>query len=503
MSTTTRWQTYILLVATIFLLLSSVFLEEALAQTSNTAASAPAIEWQQQYGNRDTESVSNIIQTSDGGYIFIDLGWAHQSTLMPSTIYKINSSGNLTWQKNIKSFMANSFIQTNDGGYEIWGSWDTYGTTYQNTPALIKIDSSGNIQWTQNTTRVNPDKREIMHELMLNDGTFILQYQTISDEQGQNANWVSLIKTNSSGNVYWNQTYTFRGNRTNVLSLMQTTDGGYALLGATSFDGTKDTPNKYYWLAKTDSQGNLQFNRQYDNGPPNLNTNTTENEGAQKGFATSGTNIRVFGDNEPKSFTETTDGGFIIAGITYPEGHYTQWDSFSMAKTYLVKTDSEGNALWSQLFNGTKNSPIIQTSDSGFAFATPGSIIKINLNGQTQWIKNITYTYPDYPGSIFALYLSYLIETSDGALVGIGTGSAASPTYLGYIYSIKTKPFLPPPTSTPTLPAPLATETTNTPVSKSTVIIGIAIASITAIAVATILLWKRKPKQTGPVNHIF
>ena len=209
MSKTNRLQTCIVFVTTIFLLFSSIFLETTLAQTSNTAASAPAIEWQQQYGNRRTESVSNIIQTSDGGYAFIDLGWSHQYTLTPSTFYKVNSSGNLTWQKTIESFIASSFIQTNDGGYEIWGNWDTYGTTYQNTPTLIKIDRPGNIQWTQNITIVNPDSREIMNELMLNGNITILQYQTSSIEQGQKINWVSLIRTNSSGTVDWNQTYTF------------------------------------------------------------------------------------------------------------------------------------------------------------------------------------------------------------------------------------------------------------------------------------------------------
>lgn len=325
MTTTKRWQT--LAATAILLLLCTFSYEDISIQPANTAAAVPDTQWQQQLGNRRTELVSKIIQTSDGGYAFIDLGWSHGHTLTPSTIYKINSSGNLTWQNTIKSFIVSSFIQTNDGGYEIWGDWDTYGTTYQNTPALVKIDSAGNIQWIQNITVVNPDSREIMHKLMLTDGTSVLQYQTSSVEQGQRINLVSLTKTNSSGTVDWNQTYTFNGNRTYVHSLMQTSDGGYALLGATSFDGIKDTPNTYYWLAKTDSQGNLQFNRQYGNGPPTLNTNTTENEGAQKGYATYGSNIRVFGDNEPKSITETANGGFIIAGITYPEGNYTRWDS--------------------------------------------------------------------------------------------------------------------------------------------------------------------------------
>ncbi|HLN88477.1 MAG TPA: hypothetical protein VK253_00260 [Candidatus Binatia bacterium] len=414
MATTKRWQT--IAAIAILVLLCSLSYEDISIQPAKAAAAAPDTQWRQQLGNRDTELISNIIQTSDGGYAFIDLGWSHGYTLTPSTIYKVNSSGNLTWQNTIKSFIASSFIQTNDEGFELWGKWDTYGTTYQNTPALIKIDSAGNIQWTQNITVVNPDSREIIHKLMLADGTSVLQYQTSGVEQGQRINLVSLTKMNSSGKVDWNQTYTFNGNRTYVHSLMQTSDGGYALLGATSFDGIKDTPNTYYWPAKTDSQGNLQFNRQYGNGPPTLNTNTTENEGAQKGYATYGFNIRVFGDNEPKSITETADGGLIIAGITYPEGHYTRWDSFTLSHTYIVKSDSKGITQWSKVFNGSENSPVIQTSDSGFAFATPGSIIKTDFNGQTQWAINVTYTYPDYPGSIFLSNYHILLKTQTAPL---------------------------------------------------------------------------------------
>ena len=173
---------------------------------------------------------------------------------------------------------------------------------------------------------------------------------------------------------------------------------------------------------------------------------------------------------------------------------------FQHAKSYIVKTDSDGNLQWSQLFNGTENSPVIQTSDGGFAFAVPGSIIKTDASGHFLWTKNVTYTYPDYPGSIFSLYLSYLIETSDGALVGIGTGSAASPVYLGYIYSIKTEPFLLLPSPTASPPAPIATRNTSASTSVTTTAIGITVASAIVVTAAAVFLWKskRKLKQTLP-----
>lgn len=56
---------------------------------------APTIAFQKEYGDSRTEAVSNLIQTNDGGYAFVDLGWSHNVSFQPSTFYKIDSSGNL------------------------------------------------------------------------------------------------------------------------------------------------------------------------------------------------------------------------------------------------------------------------------------------------------------------------------------------------------------------------------------------------------------------------
>ena len=114
------------------------------AQTSNATISAPEIKWQQTYvhtgyyGDTGIESASNVIQTNDGGYAFMDLGWSYQFTFVPSTIFKVDSSGNIQWKKTFNFFQASTLIQTSDYGYEISGHWDTYGTTYDHTPTLYK-----------------------------------------------------------------------------------------------------------------------------------------------------------------------------------------------------------------------------------------------------------------------------------------------------------------------------------------------------------------------------
>lgn len=200
----------------------------SLQTSGNAYVSAPAIEWQKDYGHSgpyddtNVESASNLIQTSDGGYIFMDLGWSYQITFMPSTVYKVNSSGSLQWKKTIDFLKASTIIQTNDEGYEIAGHWSTYGTTYEETPTLIKMDSKGNIQWVANYSSV-PDLGVASTSIQTSDGGF--------------AYWTdgTITKTDSNNNIQWvkNLNYTvYQGTAPlSLSSVIETSDGALAALG--------------------------------------------------------------------------------------------------------------------------------------------------------------------------------------------------------------------------------------------------------------------------------
>jgi len=214
------------------------------SQTSiNASVSAPSIEWQKRYGG-NSQATSNLIQTSDGGYIFMDLGWTYNIAFQPSTVYKVDSSGNMQWNKTIDNLAASTIIQTNDEGYEIAGRW-TVGVTYQYTPTLIKMDSQGNIQWVANYSSVP------------NLGTTTSTRIRTSD--GGSAYWTdgSIIKTDSNNNTQWAETfnYTESSGRLNPLSLfsvIETSDGALAALGVgTYWSGNPRTGGIY--LIKTEA----------------------------------------------------------------------------------------------------------------------------------------------------------------------------------------------------------------------------------------------------------
>jgi hypothetical protein len=143
---------------------------------------------------------------------------------------------------------------------------------------------------------------------------------------------------------------------------------------------------------------------------------------------------------------------------------------------------------------------LIQTSDGGYAYlqssgTTPfwgfkvpaGGIVKTDSNNNTQWVKNLTYpsAYGDLP-----LVLSSLIETSDGALAGLGVGNYILGNYDGRMYLVKTEPFLPLPTQTP-LPTPILTPSPPEPIDFLTLPIVVAVVAVIGVGL-TIYFKKRK-----------
>lgn len=118
---------------------------------------------------------------------------------------------------------------------------------------------------------------------------------------------------------------------------------------------------------------------------------------------------------------QTTDGGFILAGTTNsygPQGTYA--DNF-----WLVKTDCEGDTLWTRYYGGTGEEICYsaqQTPDGGYVLAGtqnygPGYkrwwLVKTDPNGDTLW----THTYG--PDSSFCFCYS-VQQTLDGGYILAG-----------------------------------------------------------------------------------
>ena len=112
---------------------------------------------------------------------------------------------------------------------------------------LIKTDAGGIMQWSKTYGGTGWD--EGYSAVETGDGGYVIVGYTASFGAGSYDVW--LVKTDSSGNARWSQTYGGTGYDTGR-SLLQTGDGGYVIVGYTASFGAGSYD---VWLVKTDVEG--------------------------------------------------------------------------------------------------------------------------------------------------------------------------------------------------------------------------------------------------------
>jgi hypothetical protein len=367
-------------------------------QVSNSVSASAAAshgDWSQTYGGSGDDFAYSVVQTSDGGYALA--GYTDSSGQGGFDVYlvKTDSAGNQNWTQTYGGSgddFAYSVVQTSDGGYALAGYTDSFGAGYYDF-YLVKTNSAGNEQWYK--TYGGPGDDEARSLIQTSDGGYALAGFT--DSFGGGGYKFYLVKTDSTGNMVWNSTYGSAGDN-QAYSVIQTTDGGYALAGYTDSSGAGG--NDLY-LVKTDGAGKMIWNMTYGEG--------------------SG-----IGDDEAYSLIQTSDGGYALAG-------YTSSPTAGVYNFWLVKTNSTGAVTWSQTYGPSGDSEaysLVQTSsDGGYALAgyTDASgaggydvwLVKTDSTGGVQWSQTYGGSGDDFAYS--------LIQTSDGgyALAGYTDSSGA------------------------------------------------------------------------------
>jgi hypothetical protein len=355
--------------------------------------------WSRTYGRSGGEWAFSVVQTEDGGY-----------ALAGSDIFlvvKVDASGNEQWSQTYGSGDAYSIVQTSEGDYAIAG-------TSGNDFLLVKVDASGNEQWTQTYGRLtpsvpapgdHPSSDQARSMIQTTDGGYAIAGYTDSYGAGGNDFW--LVKTDVSGDMQWSQTYGGSGNDQGW-SIAQTADGGYILAGFSTSYGDGFFPVGL--LIKVDASGKEQWTKTYS------------------------------GEREVEFYSviQTRDSGYTLTGQIdrYLSNGGFGWD------VLLAKTDSTGNKQWEQMYGQRRDDEgrsVIQTDDGGYVIAGATQtdagyerqdygdilLIEVDSSGNEQW--NRTYG-GDRTDTAFSV-----IETDDNGYAvagytesyGLGVGDFA------------------------------------------------------------------------------
>lgn len=325
-----------------------------------------ALQWQKALGGSVGEEASSIQQTADGGFIVTGIARSYDGDVTGQHgggdfwLVKLDSAGTIQWQKCFGGSTLDfgySVHQTTDGGYILSGytlsnNGDVTGNHGNYDTWVVKVNSSGNLQW-QKCLGGTGDESSRMIQQTLDGGYAVLSSSTSNDSDvtgnhGGYDYWFAKLDT--SGTIQWQKS--FGGTLDDFAnSFQQTTDGGYILAGnslSNNGDVTGHHGGHDYWIVKIDDAGTIQWQKSL--GGPSDDYALSVQQTAEGGYVVSGgsesssgnvtghhglaygdywiVKLNAFGAIQWQqcyggtvndfgiSIRQTTDGGFIVAGYS-------------------------------------------------------------------------------------------------------------------------------------------------------------------------------------------
>jgi hypothetical protein len=327
------------------------------------------LDWEKTFGGSNWDAGYSVQQTQDGGYIITGYTWSYGAGCDDVWLIKTDSNGNKEWDKAFgspNSEGGNSVQQTQDGGYFITG----YEGGKTLNVWLIKTDSQGNLIWDKAFGGSDWDCGYSGKQI--SDGGYIITGYTDESELVSRHLW--LIKTDSQGELEWDKTFSSSGLEDVGYSVEQTRDGGYIVAGRTLSSMACDQ----CWLIKTDSSGNLEWDRIFGGG----------------------------GYDWGRSVQQTSDGGYVIVGHTDSYGA----GSAHKSSVWLIKVSSmntPNQPECSSPRDGLRNVSLTATLKSG-PFSDPDSG---DIHVASQWqIREATgdYSNPIFDSGIDTFHLTQI-----------------------------------------------------------------------------------------------
>jgi uncharacterized repeat protein (TIGR01451 family) len=284
------------------------------------------------------------------------------------------------------------------------------------------------VKWTKNFGGTGDDQVGIVtnyydapdHSIIkTNDGGYAsVGYSTSSDidvASNNGAEDILLIKTDQDGNKLWSKSYG-GSSQDLVTSIVQTSDGGFAITGMTSssdniFSGNKGGMDVY--IIRTDSIGNIIWTKLYG-----------------------GTN-----DESSYSILEASNGDLVVGGFTASNDSDITTVTHGGTDYWFLRVSSNGTVINSATYGGSFDewlNSMCKSPDGGFLLCgwTTSSdfdvtsffggrdywVVKIDSNGVKQWEHSYGASGNDWAASVISINNGYVITGASNS--GIVTGSS-------------------------------------------------------------------------------
>ena len=218
--------------------------------------------WQRAFGNLEFpnhEWAYDIIQTIDEGFILVGARDRYDKGSSNSLIIKTDKNGELIWEKELldrgQIFESiYSISKSKDGGYFLCSGINSSASPEVFQPKIIKIDSSGNIDW-QRTFKSNSRKNHQFRATSTESGNLVIVGTSSKMTSLGYKEDAFMIKIDSSGNIIWTNPYGTLDDDDWGWSVFETPKKNIVFVGSTKSFGSSLFD---IYLVGTNSEGILQ-----------------------------------------------------------------------------------------------------------------------------------------------------------------------------------------------------------------------------------------------------
>jgi hypothetical protein len=322
--------------------------------------------------------------------------------IIPSASHAQVSTAQYLYGTSVDWYDGNSMIHTSDGGYAIAGS-SLNNSLLKYVMFIIKLDANYNIQWSKYIS--GPAGSVGYSVIQTSDGGYAISGATALTSGGNNN--VYVAKLSSTGVLQWTNiihSANSANDNDEGYGIVQTLDGGYAIC---ALDETG--PNDNMYVIRLGSGGGLRWTREM--------TGT---------YYTYGSSILL-----------TKTGDILACGSTQNYGK-------GGSNMYLVKFDTLGTLISTRTIGGRLDEmadDIAHTRDGGYVLCGSSTsfgndslngdvyVVKLDSTMKIQWTRTIGGKNYDDGASV--------AQTTDGGYAVAGITNSLSDTNHGDAYIVK------------------------------------------------------------------